>query len=77
MLITLMASISSRVGTAADVPDDSGWALPDCSSAEPVAARDEDIRSVLCAGAVKDSGRAAVETLAVWAAWPMPLPSSR
>jgi len=72
----LMVSISSRVGTAAGVPDDFGCALPDRASAEPVAARNEDSRSVLCADAVQDSGRAAVESLAVWTAWSLPLPSS-
>jgi len=41
-----------------------------------LAARDEDSRSVLCAGAVQDSGRAAVESLAVRTAWSLPLPSS-
>jgi hypothetical protein len=54
----LMALISSRVGTAAGVPDDFGCALPDRASAEPVAANDEDSRPVLGAGAVQDSGRA-------------------
>jgi hypothetical protein len=72
----LMASISSRVGTAAGLPDDLCCALPDRASAEPVAARDEDSRSVLCAGAVQDSGPAAVEWLAVRTAWSLPLPSS-
>jgi hypothetical protein len=72
----LMASISSRVGVAAGVPGDFGCALPDRGSAEPVAARDEDSRSVLDTGAVHDTGRAAVGSMAVWTAWSLPRPSS-
>jgi hypothetical protein len=41
-----------------------------------VAARDEDSRSVLDAGAVHDSGRAPVRSMAVWTAWFLPRPSS-
>src|SRR4051812_18630151 len=57
VLVMLMASISSRVGTVAGVPGDFGCALPDRPPAEPVAARGEGGRSVLGAGAAPDSGR--------------------
>jgi nucleoside-diphosphate-sugar epimerase len=53
----LMASISSRVGTVAGVSDDFGCALPDRALAEPVAAGDEDSRSVL--GARRGAGQPA------------------